>query len=61
MKLNLALAAGVSLPMLALLGYAPGASGNEGHLALSAVYALLPVGLKLIALASAKRAMRIFR
>jgi Na+/melibiose symporter-like transporter len=46
-KLNLALAAGIALPLLAVLGYEPGEAG--GTLGLSAVYALLPVVLKLAA------------
>jgi glycoside/pentoside/hexuronide:cation symporter, GPH family len=50
-KANLALAAGVSLPLLGWLGYAPG-SREAGALAgLSAVYALLPLILKLFAAA----------
>lgn len=47
-KLNLALAAGIALPLLALLGYEPGEAGGS-TLALAAVYALLPVALKLAA------------
>jgi Na+/melibiose symporter-like transporter len=51
-KANLALAAGVSLPLLGWLGYAPG-SREAGALAgLSAVYALLPLILKLFAAAA---------
>jgi Na+/melibiose symporter-like transporter len=46
-KLNLALAAGIALPALALFGYRPG--GAEGLLALSLVYCLLPVAFKLVA------------
>jgi Na+/melibiose symporter-like transporter len=46
-KLNLALAAGIALPALALLGYRPG--GAEGLLALSLVYCLLPVAFKVVA------------
>lgn len=46
-KLNLATAAGIALPMLALLGYQPG-SGVGGTLALSATYALLPCAIKLL-------------
>ena len=46
-KANLALAAGLGLPLLAALGYAPGATSPEGLLALSAVYALVPCALKL--------------
>ena len=47
-KLNLALAAGVALPSLALLGYTPG-EGAGGTLALSLAYAALPCALKLAA------------
>ena len=46
-KLNLALAAGLSLPLLDLLGYRPGAVGPT--LGLSAVYCLLPIFFKTIA------------
>lgn len=46
-KLNLALAAGLALPLLSLLGYVPGDSESLG--ALAAVYALLPVALKVLA------------
>jgi Na+/melibiose symporter-like transporter len=49
-KLNLALAAGVALPLLSSLGYAPGASDAEGLRALALVYAALPCVLKLAAL-----------
>jgi len=49
-KLNLALAAGISLPLLGALGYAPGAGG--GTAALSFVYCLVPCGLKLAAAAA---------
>jgi glycoside/pentoside/hexuronide:cation symporter, GPH family len=45
-KLNLALAAGVALPMLALLGYQPGVV-QQSQAALSAMYALLPCAIKL--------------
>jgi len=49
-KLNLAVAAGVALPLLAALGYAPKAgSSPEALFALAAVYALLPCALKLLA------------
>ncbi len=48
-KLNLALAAGVALPLLALFGYQPGKESGEGLLALSWVYALLPLVFKLLA------------
>ena len=46
-KLNLAFAAGIALPALALLGYTPGARGAEALGALSFAYAILPSALKL--------------
>ena len=46
-KLNLALAAGLALPFLALLGYVPGSGG--GLAALTFAYALLPLGFKALA------------
>jgi Na+/melibiose symporter-like transporter len=49
-KLNLALAAGISLPLLSTLGYVPGAS--DGVAALSFVYSLIPCALKLAAAAA---------
>ena len=48
-KLNLALAAGLSLPLLALFGYQPGTGSTNGLTALSLVYALLPLAFKLLA------------
>jgi glycoside/pentoside/hexuronide:cation symporter, GPH family len=50
-KLNLALAAGLALPLLQGLGYATATVDPQGLQALSAVYALLPCALKLVALA----------
>lgn len=50
-KLNLALAAGVALPVLQAFGYAPGSRSPEALQALTAAYCLLPCGLKLIAAA----------
>lgn len=50
-KLNLALAAGVALPLLALLGYAPGRQDEAALQALTAAYCLLPCVLKLLAAA----------
>jgi len=48
-KLNLALAAGLSLPILQVLGYAPGRQDAQALQALSLTYCLLPCGLKLLA------------
>lgn len=48
-KLNLGLAAGIALPLVALLGYSPGAATGEGTRALALVYALVPCILKLAA------------
>ena len=48
-KLNLALAAGLALPLLELFGYAPGARDAQALAALSAAYCLLPCALKLCA------------
>jgi Na+/melibiose symporter-like transporter len=52
-KFNLALAAGIALPLVSLAGYKVGAgdTASQGLLALAAVYALLPAALKLAALA----------
>jgi len=47
-KLALALAAGIALPLLQWLGYAPGTAAGQGS-ALSWVYALLPCMIKLSA------------
>ncbi|WP_346727007.1 MFS transporter [Pusillimonas minor] len=49
-KLNLALAAGLVLPMLQWLGYTPGQTDEHGLWSLSLAYAVLPCGLKLVAL-----------
>ena len=46
-KLNLALAAGLALPLLGSLGYVPGSS--SGLTALTFAYALLPLAFKLLA------------
>jgi glycoside/pentoside/hexuronide:cation symporter, GPH family len=51
-KFNLALAAGIALPTLALLGYVPGANTAESATSLTylaMIYALLPCALKAIA------------
>ncbi|MBC3876845.1 MFS transporter [Undibacterium sp. FT79W] len=45
-KMNLALAAGLSLPLLDYLGYTPGVSSGSGLQALSFAYAVLPCVLK---------------
>jgi len=50
-KACLALAAGIALPLLDHLGYAPGARDPRALAALAGVYALLPVALKAVALA----------
>ncbi len=46
-KLNLALAAGLALPLLALFGYAPGTRDAPALAALTIAYCLLPCLLKL--------------
>jgi Na+/melibiose symporter-like transporter len=46
-KLNLALAAGVALPLLSLFGYAPGERDANALQALTLAYCLLPCALKL--------------
>lgn len=48
-KLNLALAAGLALPALALFGYSPGARSPAALQALVFAYCILPCALKLIA------------
>lgn len=48
-KLNLALAAGVALPVLGMLGYVPGTRDPEALQVLSMAYCLLPCALKLLA------------
>jgi len=48
-KLNLALAAGLALPLLQLLGYQPGNASPQGLHALTLAYAVLPCALKLLA------------
>ena len=51
-KLNLALAAGIALPLLDALGYAPGSREGDATVALAIVYAAVPCLLKLGALAA---------
>ena len=53
-SLNLALAAGIALPLLGWLGYVPGSGAGTAALALG--YAVLPCGLKLAAAALLWRA-----
>ena len=48
-KLNLALSAGLALPLLAAFGYAPGAQNGSALQALTVAYCLLPCALKLAA------------
>uniref|UniRef100_UPI001812D1A9 MFS transporter n=1 Tax=Ramlibacter sp. TaxID=1917967 RepID=UPI001812D1A9 len=48
-KLNLALAAGLALPLLSLAGYVPGDRAPASAQALSIAYCLLPCVLKLAA------------
>jgi len=48
-KLNLALSAGIALPLLGALGYHPGARDEAAMASLSFVYAFVPVALKLLA------------
>lgn len=48
-KLNLALAAGLALPLLALFGYVPGSREPQALQALTVAYCLLPCVLKLAA------------
>ncbi len=50
-KLTLALAAGVALPLVQALGYAPGARDASALQALAIVYALVPCAIKLLTLA----------
>ena len=48
-KLNLALAAGLTLPLLDLLGYTPGTRAPEALLSLTLIYSLLPIVIKVVA------------
>ncbi len=50
-KLNLALAAGIALPLLAAFGYQPGGRDAQALQALTMAYCLLPCALKLAAAA----------
>jgi glycoside/pentoside/hexuronide:cation symporter, GPH family len=48
-KLNLALAAGLTLPLLSLMGYTPGTQLPEALRALTIVYCLVPIAIKVVA------------
>jgi Na+/melibiose symporter-like transporter len=48
-KLNLALAAGIALPALAVFGYRPGVRDDQALLALTLAYCVLPCILKTFA------------
>jgi glycoside/pentoside/hexuronide:cation symporter, GPH family len=48
-KLNLAMAAGLTLPLLELLGYTPGTQQPQALEALTIVYCLVPIAIKIIA------------
>ena len=48
-KLNLALAAGLTLPLLELMGYTPGTQQPQALTALTIVYCLVPIAIKLVA------------
>jgi Na+/melibiose symporter-like transporter len=51
-KLNLALAAGIALPLVAAFGYTPGTEEPAALRALAIVYAAVPCALKLAAVAT---------
>lgn len=51
-KLNLAMAAGLTLPLLGLLGYTPGAQQAQALTALTVVYCLVPIAIKIVAAAA---------
>lgn len=48
-KLNLALAAGLTLPLLDLMGYTPGTQQPQALAALTIVYCLVPIAIKIVA------------
>jgi glycoside/pentoside/hexuronide:cation symporter, GPH family len=54
-KLNLALAAGLALPLLAAFGYTPGSREPDALWTLTVAYCLLPCALKLLAAAALHR------
>lgn len=57
-KLNLALASGLALPLLAVVGYETGRQTPDNQFALALTYGLLPCVFKLLAAAALWRAMR---
>jgi len=54
-KLTLALAAGISLPLVQALGYAPGGRDPQALQALAIVYAVVPCAIKALALLAVLR------
>jgi glycoside/pentoside/hexuronide:cation symporter, GPH family len=48
-KINLALAAGLTLPLLGLMGYTPGTQEPQALTALTIVYCLAPIAIKIVA------------
>ena len=48
-KLNLALAAGLTLPLLGLMGYTPGTQQPQALTVLTIVYCLVPIAIKIVA------------
>ena len=48
-KLNLALSAGLTLPLLGLMGYTPGTQQPQALQALTIVYCLVPIAIKIVA------------
>lgn len=57
-KLNLALASGLALPLLAWVGYETGRHTPDNQFAMALIYGLLPCVFKLLAAAALWRAMR---
>lgn len=54
-KANLALAAGLALPLLEFMGYQPGSTDDQALLALTLAYCAVPCVLKLLAYAALRR------
>ena len=57
-KLNLALASGLALPLLAFIGYETGRHTPDNQFAMAISYGLLPCVFKLLAAAALWQAMR---